>query len=88
MQRRERSLRARLGLPQGLIERTSTGRSARPKPRPTVGAASRRDATKIAPDGVRRGTRRTPSGDSKPKSPKPRRGEKAAPTRSARSARS
>ncbi len=57
MQRRERILRARFGLPQGLIER-----------------ASRREAGKIAPDGVRRGTRRTPSGQSKPKSQKPRRG--------------
>jgi probable rRNA maturation factor len=35
MRRRERNLRARLGLPQGLIERVS--KQARPKVRPTVG---------------------------------------------------
>jgi hypothetical protein len=77
MQRRERSLRARLGLPQGLIERTSPGQSASPKPRPTAGgagAASRRDARELAPDGVGRGTRPTQSGESTPQSRKPRRG--------------
>ncbi len=33
MQRRERSLRASLGLPQGLIERSRAKRESRPKPR-------------------------------------------------------
>ena len=37
MQRRERSLRKRLGLPQGLIERGEAQRKSRPKPRPTAG---------------------------------------------------
>ena len=37
MQRRERSLRVRLGLPSGLIERTSARRSFRPKTRPAAG---------------------------------------------------
>jgi probable rRNA maturation factor len=37
MQRRERALRARLGLPQGLIERTSTMQPAPPKGCPTAG---------------------------------------------------
>jgi probable rRNA maturation factor len=91
MQRRERSLRARLGLPQGLIERASPGQSTRPKPRPatsgrsTAGAASRRDARKLAPDGVWRGTRRTQSGESRLNSRKPRRGAGNAPARAARS---
>ncbi|HKN22638.1 MAG TPA: rRNA maturation RNase YbeY [Terracidiphilus sp.] len=67
MQRREHSLRARLGLPLGLIER-----------------ASRRDAGKLAPDGVRRGTRRTQSGGRKPNSQKPRRGDGNAPASSTR----
>jgi len=39
MERRERSLRARLGLPQGLIERSRAERESRPKPRPTAGGA-------------------------------------------------
>ncbi len=39
MQRRERLLRKRLGLPQGLIERGETQRKSRPKPRPTAGGA-------------------------------------------------
>jgi probable rRNA maturation factor len=38
MARRERQLRARLGLPQGLIERSSTSRKLRPKVRRTAGA--------------------------------------------------
>lgn len=70
MQRRERSLRARLGLPLGLIER-----------------ASRRDVGKLAPDGVRRRTRRTQSGGRKPNAQKPRRGDGNAPASSTRSAR-
>jgi probable rRNA maturation factor len=37
MHRRERELRAQLGLPPGLIERTSIGRAARKKVRPTAG---------------------------------------------------
>ena len=41
MQRRERQLRARLGLPQGLIERASPKRSTRPKLRRTAGARAR-----------------------------------------------
>jgi hypothetical protein len=82
MRRRERNLRAKLGLPQGLLERVS--KQARPKVRPTAGVrpaagglvepVSRREARKIAPDGVRSGTRRTQSGESQPNSPKPRRG--------------
>lgn len=87
MQRRERSLRASLGLPQGLIERSQAKRESRPKPRPTAGGASRRDARKIAPDGVRRGTRRTQSGESMPQSAKPRRGARNAPAHAARSVR-
>jgi probable rRNA maturation factor len=39
MQRRERSLRAKLGLPQGLIERSRAKGESRPKPRPTAGGA-------------------------------------------------
>ncbi len=46
--------------------------------------ASRREATKIAPDGVRRGTRRTPSGESAPIFRKPRRGDGNAPAHEAR----
>ncbi len=39
MQRRERTLRARLALPQGLIERSQSQRKSRPKPRLTAGVA-------------------------------------------------
>jgi probable rRNA maturation factor len=74
MHRRERTLRKRLGLPQGLIERAEIDRGSHPKPRRTAGRASRRDAREIAPDEVRRGTRRTQSGESAPDFPKPRRG--------------
>jgi probable rRNA maturation factor len=87
MEKRERTLRARLGLPLGLIERTASAQPVPPKGCPTA-CGSRRDATKIAPDGVRRGTRRTQSGESRPIFRKPRRGERTAPTRSTRSARS
>jgi probable rRNA maturation factor len=41
MRRRERDLRAQLGLPLGLIERTSLQQSTRPKPRRTAGARKR-----------------------------------------------
>jgi probable rRNA maturation factor len=41
MQRRERDLRAQLGLPLGLIERASSRRSTRPKLRRTAGARTR-----------------------------------------------
>ena len=41
MARRERQLRARFGLPQGLIERTQTNRKSRPKVHPTVGGRLR-----------------------------------------------
>jgi probable rRNA maturation factor len=41
MQRRERQLRRRLGLPPGLIERESSKRSTRPKLRRTAGARTR-----------------------------------------------
>ncbi len=67
---RERKLRARLGLAQGLIER-----------------ASRREAGKVALDGVRRGTRRTQSGESKPESQKPRKGGGSSSAPSTRRAR-
>lgn len=104
MHRRERELRAQLGLPLGLIERGRTERESRPKLRRTAGArrtqrASRSDARKIAPDGVRRGTRgprgpvfgpwgetrRTQSGVTAPDSRKPRRGGGNASTFSTRS---
>jgi len=88
MQRRERSLRERLGLPQGLIERSRTEPESSPKSRPTEGAASRTEARKLAPDGVRRGTRRTQSGEGTPGARKPRRGEGSKPAPSTRSARS
>jgi len=46
--------------------------------------ASRRDARILAPDGVRRGTRRTQSGESQPHSSEPRRGGGSASAPSAR----
>ena len=90
MHRRERRLRARLNLPLGLIERT--GKQVGPTTRPTAGgrrtaSASRRDAGKIDPDGVRRGARRTQSGERRPNASKPRRGEGNPPPTSSRSAR-
>ena len=89
MHRRERQLRAQLGLPQGLIERASTKRAARPKVRLVLGdrieRASRREARRIAPDGVRSGTRRTQSGVSTPNSQKPHRGGGNLSARSTRS---
>jgi len=90
MRRREQILRQRLGLPFGLVERNQTERKSHPKTRPTAGGAtraSRRDARKIAPDGVRRGTQRTQSGESNPKSGKPRRGGASSSSRATRSAR-
>jgi hypothetical protein len=85
MARRERQLRASLRLPQGLIERTHN--EPLPKSRPTTRAESRRDVRKLAPDEVRRGTRRTQSGESVPIATKPRRGGGIAPTPSSRSGR-
>ena len=41
MQRRERQLRAKLGLPQGLIERTAPERGSAPRPRSTAGGQAR-----------------------------------------------
>jgi probable rRNA maturation factor len=74
MQRRERLLRARLKLPQGLIERVLFQREFRPKTRPTAEVASRRDPGKITPDGVRRGTWQPQPGEGQPNSRKHRRG--------------
>ena len=71
MLRRERTLRAQLGLPQGLIERSRTERESSPRARFIAGG--------------RRGTGRTQSGESKPISQKPRRGAGNAHTRAARS---
>jgi hypothetical protein len=125
MARRERLLRAKLKLPQGLIERTEaqpTGRSAKELMSPTLSpdsktqvlrlsalaqddkkdrtpnkiaaptvaraaVASRREAGNLAPDEVRRGTRRTQSGESNPIARKPRRGDRNPRTKSARSLR-
>jgi probable rRNA maturation factor len=56
MARRENALRAKLGLPLGLIERASTGQPVNPKRGHTAGA-SRRKAKTIAQGGVRRGGR-------------------------------
>ena len=85
MARRERRLRAQFHLPLGLIERSSPHPSSRPKRGRTAGV-SRREATKIAPDGVRSGTRRTQSGESNPITPKPRRGGRTIATPFFRSA--
>jgi len=90
MHRREQILRQRLGLPFGLIERNQTECKSHPKIRPIAGGAtrgSRRDAGKLAPDGVRRGTRRTQFGESNAKSGKPRRGGASSSSRATRSAR-
>jgi probable rRNA maturation factor len=123
MAKRERTLRAKLALPLGLIERTAntsnpTDRHLAPTsrrkpdvqlqhgvlpPKPFTSAlssrregnskgrrpapASQREATRIAPDGVRGGTRRTQSGESAPISPKPRRGGRETPPPAARKAR-
>ncbi len=55
MQRRERSLRAKLCLPQGLIERTRTEHKLHPKLRSTARGASPRDTK------PQRGKAKTPS---------------------------
>jgi hypothetical protein len=99
MARRELQLRARLGLPQGLIERTHKNTvilSESPRRRVEGPASpkrsknrvvSRREAQKIAPDAVLRTKRRTQSGESVPIVRKPRRDGGNAPAKSTRSVR-
>jgi probable rRNA maturation factor len=48
MARRERTLRAQLGLPQGLIERASTKQSSSPKVCPTAGGRRTANALRTA----------------------------------------
>jgi len=54
MLRREQFLRARLKLPQGLIERVSPQRESSPKSRPAAGVASRRGAGNASSRATRR----------------------------------